>query len=130
MSVDIGGTFTDCVVVDENGDTTIAKSRSTPENNFKTGFFDSIEAAAVKRGIDAADLLENSVRVTHGSTVATNIMVEKSGADIALITTKGHEDTLDLTKGRGRIHSESPEHLLRIANVRKPDPLVEGRTSG
>lgn len=124
VSVDIGGTFTDCVVVDGEGATTTAKARSTPADNFQSGFFESIEAAAAKRGLDAEDLLEDAVRVAHGSTVATNIMVEKGGADVALITTKGHEDTLDLTKGMGRIHGEPPENLLRIANARKPDPLV------
>lgn len=124
LSIDVGGTFTDCVVIDDAGQVTIAKARSTPSDNFKSGFFASIEAAAAQLGVDPAEVMENAIRISHGSTVSTNIMVQRSGARVGMITTKGHEGTLHLAKGMGRIHGEPVENLLHIAKGRKPVPLV------
>ena len=124
ISIDVGGTFTDCVVIGEDGRTAAAKARSTPADNFRSGFFDSIGAAAAELGLDATQALQQAVRISHGSTVATNIMVQGSGAQVGLITTKGHEGTLRLAKGMGRIHGEPAENLLHIAKARHPIPLV------
>lgn len=124
ISIDVGGTFTDCVVIEDSGQVTTAKARSSPSDNFKTGFFSSIEAAAGQLGMDASQLMENTIRIAHGSTVATNIMVQRGGARVGMITTKGHEGTLRLAKGMGRIHGEPPENLLHIAKARRPVPLV------
>jgi N-methylhydantoinase A len=124
IAIDVGGTFTDCVVIDDAGEVTTAKARSTPSDNFRTGFFASIEAAADTLGLEATDLLGETIRVAHGSTVATNIVVQRSGARVGLVTTKGHEGTLRLAKGMGRIHGEPAENLLHIAKARRPEPLV------
>lgn len=67
---------------------------------------DSIGAAAAELGLDSPQVLQQAIRISHESTVATNIMVQGSGARIGLITTKGHEGTLPLAKGMGRIHGE------------------------
>ncbi len=111
ISIDVGGTFTDCVVIGDNGDATAAKARSSPADNFKTGFFASIEAAAAQLGLYSTELLRDAIRIAHGSTVATNIMVQRGGARVGLITTKGHEGTLRLAKGMGRIIGEPAENL-------------------
>lgn len=122
ISIDVGGTFTDCVIVDDRGQVTTAKARSTPADNFRTGFFASIEAAA--NALGDGDVITNTIRLAHGSTVATNIMVQRAGARVGFITTKGHEGTLRLAKGMGRIHGEPAENLLHIAKARRPEPLV------
>lgn len=124
ISIDVGGTFTDCVIIGDDGRTAAAKARSTPADNFRSGFFDSIGAAAAELGLDSPQVLQQAIRISHGSTVATNIMVQGSGARIGLITTKGHEGTLPLAKGMGRIHGEPAENLLHIAKARHPAPLV------
>ena len=62
--------------------------------------------------------------ISHGSTVATNIVVERKGAAIGLITTRGFEDTVRTMRGLGRPTGEPPENLLRFAETRKPEPLV------
>ena len=62
--------------------------------------------------------------ISHGSTVATNIVVERKGANIGLITTRGFEDTIRTMRGLGRPTGEPPENLLRFAETRKPEPLV------
>lgn len=123
-AVDIGGTFTDCTLVDETGEVTTSKVRSTPEDNFQTGFFTAVERAGEKAGEGPVDIFEKLRRLTHGTTVATNAIVENQGADIGVLTTKGHEDTLEMMRGLGRVTNEPPENVLKVAEMRKPDSLV------
>jgi N-methylhydantoinase A len=123
--VDIGGTFTDCVLIDENGRVAYGKALSSPADSFSSGFFGSIESAGDQLGLGAGDLYTKMDRlISHGSTVATNIVVERKGADIGLITTRGFEDTVRTMRGLGRPTGEPPENLLRFAETRKPEPLV------
>lgn len=123
-AVDIGGTFTDCTLVDETGEVTTSKVRSTPEDDFQSGFFTSIERAGEKAGEGPVDIFDKLQRLTHGTTVATNAIVENQAADIGVLTTKGHEDTLDMMRGLGRVTNEPPENILKVAEMRKPDALV------
>lgn len=123
-SVDIGGTFTDCTLADSDGRVVTSKARSTPETDFQRGFFDSIRRAASKMSEDIDSLMSKLVRLTHGTTVATNAVVEKEGAKVGVLTTVGHEDTLTMMRGRGRVSGEPPENLLRVAEMRRPDPVV------
>ena len=123
--VDIGGTFTDCVLVDEDGRVAYGKALSSPADSFKSGFFGSIESAGDQLGLAADELYTKMDRlISHGSTVATNIVVERKGAAIGLITTRGFEDTVRTMRGLGRPTGEPPENLLRFAETRKPEPLV------
>src|ERR1700710_332813 len=123
--VDIGGTFTDCVLVDEDGRVAYGKALSSPADSFKSGFFGSIESAGDQLGLDPGELYTKMDRlISHGSTVATNIVVERKGAAIGMITTRGFEDTVRTMRGLGRPTGEPPENLLRFAETRKPEPLV------
>jgi N-methylhydantoinase A len=123
--VDIGGTFTDCVLIGEDGRVAYGKALSSPADSFKSGFFGSIESAGDQLGLDPGDLYTKMDRlISHGSTVATNIVVERKGAEIGLITTRGFEDTVRTMRGLGRPTGEPPENLLRFAETRKPEPLV------
>lgn len=123
-AVDIGGTFTDCTLMDAEGTVYTSKARSTPGDDFRSGFFESIERAGKKAGEEIDDLMDQLVRITHGTTVATNAIVEDEGADIGLLTTQGHEDTLTMMRGRGRVTGEPPENTLKVAEMHRPDPLV------
>lgn len=123
--VDIGGTFTDCVLVGEDGKVAYGKALSSPADSFKSGFFGSIESAGDQLGLEPGELYAKMDRlISHGSTVATNIVVERKGAEIGLITTRGFEDTVRTMRGLGRPTGEPPENLLRFAETRKPEPLV------
>ena len=123
--VDIGGTFTDCVLIGEDGKVAYGKALSSPADSFKSGFFGSIESAGDQLGLEPGELYTNLDRlISHGSTVATNIVVERKGAEIGLITTRGFEDTVRTMRGLGRPTGEPPENLLRFAETRKPEPLV------
>ncbi len=124
-AVDIGGTFTDCVIVDAEGRIAYGKSLSSPTDNFQAGFFGSLRAAAQQGGYDNDELFARLTRlVSHGSTVATNIVVELKGSKVGLLTTKGHEDTLLMMRGLGRVTGEPPESILDVAHTHKPEPIV------
>ena len=123
--VDIGGTFTDCVLIAEEGRVAFGKALSSPDDSFQSGFFGSIEAAAEQLGLSGEDVYRRMDRlISHGSTVATNIVVERKGARIGLITTRGFEDTTRIMRGMGRPTGEPPETLLKVAETYKPEPLV------
>src|SRR2546423_14946973 len=108
-AVDIGGTFTDSVLVHADGRVSYGKALSSPGDDFQSGFFGSLSSAATLAGHDPEDVFKDLTRlVSHGSTVATNIVVEGKGATVRLITTKGHEDTLLMMRGRGPGVGEAP----------------------
>jgi N-methylhydantoinase A len=124
-AVDIGGTFTDSVLVQPDGRVAYGKALSSPGDDFQSGFFGSLASAATLAGHEPDDVFRRLTRlVSHGSTVATNIVVEGKGAKVGLLTTKGHEDTLLMMRGLGRVVGEPPENVLRITRTSKPAPLV------
>src|SRR5438874_1151512 len=87
VGVDIGGTFTDCVVVDGAGRVTIAKAPSTP-GNFAEGMLEALRRAAGQLGIALPELCRQTAVLSHGTTVGTNALVQKRGVKVGLITTK------------------------------------------
>ena len=94
IGVDIGGTFTDVVLVDEaRGGIGVVKVPTTPRD-FARGVLDALAAATASRGIAAADV----TWLAHATTVVTNALLEGKGARIALITTRGMRDVLELRR--------------------------------
>ncbi len=126
VGVDIGGTFTDCVVIDESGAVTTAKAPSTP-GNFAQGMIDAILGAAEKLGIAPARLYEQVALLSHGTTVGTNAVVQKRGARIGLITTKGHNDVIHIMRGSRGIGGRDVRQVVHFPESRKPDPIVPKR---
>lgn len=126
IGVDIGGTFTDCVVYAPDGTMTGAKSPTTPKNR-AIGFFDAIERAAEKLGMTLRELLEGSERIVHGTTAGTNAIVARDGAVTGLITTAGHGDIMFLMGGGGRTSGLPADQALHVPSTDKPEPLVPKR---
>ena len=83
VGVDVGGTFTDLVAVRPDGSFEIRKVASTPADP-SAGLFGALDAL----GDPTIDVL------IHGTTVATNALLERRGARVALVTTAGFEDVL------------------------------------
>jgi N-methylhydantoinase A len=123
VGVDIGGTFTDAVVVASDGGVTVGKVSTTPDD-FSRGFFASIEAAAAALGLDAQMLWRRTSRVAHGTTVGINALVTGEVAPVALLATKGHGDSIRAMGGGGRIAGASLEELLDYRLSSRADPLV------
>jgi N-methylhydantoinase A len=123
IGVDIGGTFTDCVVMDDQGQITTGKSPTTPDDRSR-GFFNAIERAADAIGTDLGSLLRDCRRLVHGTTTGTNAIVERRGARVGLLGTRGHEDAIFIMKGTGRTAGLSSEQALDVPNTYKPEPLI------
>jgi N-methylhydantoinase A len=123
VGVDIGGTFTDCVVIDEGGTVTTAKSPSTPDD-FARGMIDAISAAARRIGLDADALYPEIALLSHGTTVGTNAIVQKRGAKVGLITTKGHNDVIHIMRGSRGVQGRDVRLIVHFPESQKPDPIV------
>jgi N-methylhydantoinase A len=123
IGVDIGGTFTDVVVVGHDGRIHGAKAPTTPED-FSLGVIDAIGAAASTLGMDRLELLHATDLVKHGSTVATNALITRSGVTVGLLTTRGFEDTPSIMRAVGRVDGLPAEEIRRVTMITKPDPLV------
>ena len=98
IGIDVGGTFTDLVAVDEGGAVTFAKSASTPADP-SVGVMDGIDLLAAAIGTDARGLLAATDRIVHGTTVATNALLERKGARVGMLTTAGHRDVIEMREG-------------------------------
>jgi N-methylhydantoinase A len=123
VGVDIGGTFTDVVVLSADGGITNAQSATTPDD-FSGGVMDALRQAALAMGIGVGALLGRCDLVKHGSTVATNALLTRRGVRVGLITTKGFEDTPLIMRAVGRVDGLPSDEVRHVADVTKPDPLV------
>ena len=98
MGVDVGGTFTDLAMIDRTGGTWVAK---VPSDNAdpSRGVLAAVEALAGSLGTTVARLLTGTERFVHGSTVATNTILERTWARVGLVTTRGFRDFLEIRRG-------------------------------
>ncbi|MDP7392967.1 MAG: hydantoinase/oxoprolinase family protein [Alphaproteobacteria bacterium] len=98
IGIDIGGTFTDMVLVDKFGEVNFGKTPSNPEDQ-SIGVMVGLEMMATRVGLDIGSLLGQTERIVHGTTVATNALLERKGANLGLLTTEGHRDVLEMREG-------------------------------
>ncbi len=110
LGVDVGGTFTDAVLV-VGGRAVTAKAPTTPDDQSR-GVIAAVEAALGKAGRDAAEVAV----FAHGMTVATNALLEGRGARTVLVVTEGFTDVVELGRQRRR-------DLYRLC-ARHPPPLT------
>lgn len=110
LGVDIGGTFTDVVVLNNDGSVTTSKSPSTP-GRLLEGLLAALSKIATRNGHDLDSLLQSLDRIAHGTTAATNAFIERRGAKVALITTKGFEDTMIMQRMMGMTAGLTPSEL-------------------
>ncbi len=94
VGIDVGGTFTDVVAIDARGHVTLAKAASTPTDQ-SVGVIDGLTRLAEQLDLDLTTLLRRVSRIVHGTTVATNALLERKGAKVGLLTTEGHRDVLN-----------------------------------
>jgi N-methylhydantoinase A len=114
IGIDIGGTFTDIVCIGGAGQITIRKVSSTVDD-YSRSISESLPEMFQSCGVKPGEVRE----VLHGTTVATNAILQQAGARTALITTRGFRDVLELRRIR------MPE--LYNWNWDKPPDLVERR---
>jgi N-methylhydantoinase A len=123
IGIDVGGTFTDIVVSSSgpdsgSGGTIIAKAATTPADQ-SNGVLDGIALAAERLGLTSAQLLATTSRIVHGTTAATNALLEGKTARVGMLTTAGHRDVIEMREGL-----KPDRYNLRMT---PPEPLVPRR---
>ncbi len=111
LGVDVGGTFTDVVLTGPDGQMSVQKVSSTP-GRYDEGIIGGIGQALKEAGTTASDIVE----VCHSTTAATNAVLERKGAKVGLITTRGFRDVLEVR----RLRTPTLYDLF----YEPPDPLV------
>jgi len=115
LGVDVGGTFTDILLVDEgSGRTWRAKTPSTPDDQ-SVGVLRGIEKACGQAGVSLGEIAQ----VLHGTTIATNAILEGKGARVGLVTTDGFRQVLQIAR------SYVPGGLAGWIIWPKPEPLAD-----
>ena len=115
IGIDVGGTFTDFVVAQEGQPPRYFKTASTP-NDPSEGLMVGLNDAATAHGLSLENFLASADMIIHGSTVATNTLVERKGAKVGLLTTDGFRDLLEMREGL-----KEDRYNLRMTPV---EPLV------
>ncbi len=126
IGVDVGGTFTDLVLADAQGATWVAKVPSVPADPSR-GVHAALARVAVDLGMPLGNVLAGCALFVHGSTVATNTMLEGTGATVGLIATEGFRDALEIRRG---LREDQWNHRAPFAPVLVPRYLratLEGR---
>ena len=126
VGVDIGGTFTDCVVLDRSGRITATKASSTPRD-FAEGMLAAMRVASERLELPFERFCSEISVLTHGTTVGTNALIQRKGAKVGLITTKGHEDAIHIMRGSRGVSSRDIAKVVHFPSSQKPSPIVPKR---
>jgi N-methylhydantoinase A len=126
VGIDIGGTFTDCAIVDGTGKLLTTKVPSTPPD-FSRGMMDALDAGAQALGIGLDRFCRDIAFLSHGTTVGTNTIIQKRGAKVGLITTKGHEDAIHIMRGSRGFGGRDIRKVVHFPETAKPQPIVPKR---
>ncbi len=116
IAIDVGGTFTDLVYTSPEGAIRVVKHPTTPEDQSR-GVLLGLEKISILEGAGVRDLLGKTELIIHGTTVATNTMLEFDGAKTGLIATRGFRDDIEMRRG----------YKERIFNPRYPPPVPIAR---
>ncbi len=122
IGVDVGGTFTDLVLTDAAARSLVVKAPSVPSDPSQ-GVLAALERLAGDLGCSVGDILRDCALFVHGSTVATNTMLEGKGARVGLLTTEGFRDALEIRRG---LREDQWNHRAPYAPVLVPRYLRQG----
>ncbi len=103
LTIDVGGTFTDCLVLDEAGQLHRFKAPTTPEDPTE-GFFAAVSKAARHYAQPLDRFLGEVEQIVHGTTLGTNILITERGARVGMLTTEGFRDILEMRRGIRNLH--------------------------
>ncbi|OIQ93504.1 acetophenone carboxylase gamma subunit [mine drainage metagenome] len=122
VSVDIGGTFTDCFVV--WGDKYVEAKALTTHHNLAMGFNEALGKACKVLELQLEDIMAGVDSVRYATTLGTNALIEHKGPKIGMLVTAGFEATVPLSRARG--YGEGLDNLGQqdMPNATRPDPLV------
>ena len=123
VGIDVGGTFTDCVLVDEGGNVLTDKSFSVPRNPGE-GMIHALENVTGARSLTVNSVLEGARAVAIGTTSLMNKLITRGGAKVGLITTRGHEDAILIGRILAKTEGLSEAQKTDLLHWSKPEPIV------
>ena len=123
LGVDTGGTFTDLVLMDADGQIATAKASTTP-GRLDVGVLEAVRLVAEQRGETTEQLLSQVAVFGHGTTQATNALIERKGARTGLITTRGFGDTIFIQRLLGFTAGKAIDELGWYSRRHRPEPIV------
>jgi N-methylhydantoinase A len=125
VGVDTGGTFTDVVILDRGGNIVFDKAFTTPHRP-ALGVIAALEnSVGLLNSGEIRSVLLGAERFAHGTTVATNALIQRKGAKVGLLMTRGFEDTLLIARGpMARNLGIPPSQAMDFIHTERPEPLV------
>lgn len=97
IAIDVGGTFTDAIALDEKGNTNTAKVPTTPSDR-SVGTMNAIDVLAKRNNLNRRQFLSKVSTIVHGTTTGTNIIATRVGPKMGLLCTKGHRDVIQMRR--------------------------------
>src|SRR6266850_1029044 len=122
VSVDIGGTFTDCFVA--WGSQYVEGKALTTHHNLALGFNEALADACQQLQVQVPSLLSEVDSVRYATTLGTNALIERKGPRIGLLVTAGFKSTIPLSRARGYGEGLAEIEQMDIPNAKRPEPLV------
>jgi len=122
VSVDIGGTFTDCFVAWDGRH--VEGKALTTHHNLALGFNASLADACAQLDLEPATLLSEVDSVRYATTLGTNALIERKGPRIGVLVTAGFKHTVPLSRARGYGEGLCELEQMDIPNARRPAPIV------
>jgi len=126
IGVDVGGTFTDGVLHDDDGTVVAGKTPSTPPN-YSEGVLNVLAALAEQMGETVEDMLAKTQHIAHGTTSTLNALVTGNVPPVGFLTTMGHRDSIYIMNVEGRYVGRSPEELQDVLRQDKRHALLPKR---
>jgi N-methylhydantoinase A len=127
VAVDIGGTFTDVVVIEQASGRAVAGKALTTPDDLQRGVLDGLRDAAVGLELDMAGLLARTERMVHATTQSSNAVFAFSGARTAVLATRGFGDTLTIMRATGRVAGLSVFERHHYRMTEKPRLIADER---
>jgi N-methylhydantoinase A len=122
VSVDIGGTFTDCFVAWDNK--YIESKALTTHQNLALGFNEALKNACVELNLKESDLLSQVDSVRYATTLGTNALIQRKGPRLGMLTTMGFRSSVPLARAKGYATGLPHKEQMDVPNAQRPDPIV------
>ncbi|MSR14206.1 MAG: hydantoinase/oxoprolinase family protein [Gammaproteobacteria bacterium] len=122
VSVDIGGTFTDCFLAFDNQ--YVEAKALTTHHNLAAGFMEALQKACADLGKSVREVLTAVDAVRYGTTLGTNSLIQRTGPRVGLVTTAGYESSVPLMRARGYGDGLSDAQQTDIPGADRPIPIV------
>jgi N-methylhydantoinase A len=136
IGIDVGGTFTDCVLLRPDGSVVLEKAPTTPEDQ-SVGVLAGLAQLAAAEGLTVEELARQTDTIVHGTTTGDNTMIQMSGAPTGLLVTEGFRDEIEFRRcykeeiwdpaypppepiARRRVRLEVPERMTAEGEVETP----------